>query len=70
VSETLGELRAKRVFFTRDIIPDVPGIGWPTEVTSLPKGAYVFYAYADIDVPILIVSPINCDLKSMMVLQN
>jgi hypothetical protein len=46
-------LRAKRVFFTADIIPDVPGTGWPAEVTSLPKGAYVFYAHADIDVPIL-----------------
>jgi hypothetical protein len=46
-------LRAKRVFFTADIIPDVPGIGWPAEMTSLPKGASVFYAYADIDVPVL-----------------
>lgn len=49
--ESLGELRAKRVFFTTDIIPDVAGTGWPAEVLSVPKGAYVFYAHADIDVP-------------------
>ena len=41
------------MFFTRDIIPDVPGSGWPAEVTSFPKGATIFYAYADIDVPTL-----------------
>ena len=51
--EGLGELRAKRVFFTADIIPDVAGAGWPAEVLSVPKGAYIFYAHADIDVPIL-----------------
>jgi len=51
--ETLGELRAKRVFFTTDIIPDVAGAGMPAEVLSVPQGAYVFYAHADIDVPTL-----------------
>ena len=51
--ESPKELPAKRVFFTADIIPDVAGAGWPAEVLSVPKGAYVFYAHADIDVPIL-----------------
>src|SRR5437899_10696271 len=51
--ESLGELRAKRVFFTADIIPDVAGTGWPAEVLSVPRGAYVYYAHAHIDVPIL-----------------
>jgi hypothetical protein len=51
--ESLKVLRAKRVFFTADIIPDIVGTGWPAEVLSVPKGAYVFYASADIDVPIL-----------------
>ena len=51
--ESLGDWRAKRVFFTTDIIPDVPGAGWPAEVQSVPKGAYVFYAHAEIDVPTL-----------------
>jgi hypothetical protein len=41
------------VFFTADIIPDVAGAGWPAEVLSVPKGAYIFYAHADIDVPML-----------------
>lgn len=51
--ESLKELPAKRVFFTTDIIPDLAGTGWPSEVLFIPKGAYVFYAHADIDVPIL-----------------
>jgi hypothetical protein len=49
----LTGLRAKRVFFTADIIPDVSGAGWPAEVVSVPKGAYVFYAHADVEVPTL-----------------